>query len=149
MQGIDSSKFSDTESVMSISSYLDKAHQLPGKYTEYSQIEKLRNFEPKVMNRNANNFVDVLNATNEYWDGRSKPVAKVRDAVTMEINHVANVDRFIITKQEYIAIKKIVKAMRAYLFRVKLRRRINNKKYLKNAKLRFKEMIRRDSGYSN
>lgn len=124
---------------------MDRTNQLNGNYKDYAKIEKLRNFEPKVFNENTNNFVDVLNATDQYWDGGSKPMAKVRNVVKMRIDHVAKVDRFIITKQEYVAIKKIVRAMRAYLFRMKVMRRIKNKKYLQNAKMRFKEMIIKDT----
>ena len=86
---------SDTESMMSVRSYLDKTGQLTGNYDEYAKIERLRNFEPAVLNQNLNGFVDVLNATDSYWDPTPKPDDP---KVVLQISNVAKVDRFIITE---------------------------------------------------
>ena len=83
----------------------------------------------------------MINATDNYWD---KPKIK-EPKVVMSISHVAKVDRFIITEQEYKAVKKIIKALRSYIFRVKIERRIRYKKELAYTKKRFKQMITKDS----
>ena len=102
---IESSRLSDNESIMSVRSYLDRTDQLNGNYQDYSKIEKLRNFEPAVLNQNLTGFVGVINATDTYWG--DQPSKAEEPKVIMQISHVAKVDRFIITEQEYKAAKTI------------------------------------------
>ena len=99
------SYFSDNESVSSIQTYLGLTKQLAylgnqPTYTDYAKIEKLRNFEPKVINKNANELVDVINATNSYWDK-----SKVKEPpVVKNISNVARVKGFMTTEKEYNAV---------------------------------------------
>ena len=69
-------------------SYLDRTDQLNGNYNDYAKIEKLRNFEPAVLNEINMNFVDVINATDIYWHRRKVKNPKV----VMHINNVAKTD---------------------------------------------------------